>query len=217
MSTRQEKLLAMLLIDQMKRFHGVFGNDTALIRDKAKAHGIAITTGDILTPPKPGAYNLRLPNGKKHEVAALLKAKKVVVACIDARQSWEVYDIEEPDIFIADAGGATQPSFRRLEATENLLMLIHQVNPEVELVLLGHDNICGGVNHATSGRIYTIRQTQGVEAERTELTAHLSNLHARLTRRGVPGEKIRLGIARIGQADDFLGILPVQPSPLSQR
>lgn len=213
MST-ESKEFQRLLAEQMGLFRNIFEGDLKLIQDKARDHGIQMTTGNILTPPVWGAYNLRIPSRmfRGREVEKVFEARKVVVACIDYRQSAEVYDAERPDIFIADAGGGAQPDSQRSDATVNLLSLFYQVNPEIEIVVIGHNNICGGVNHATGGRMYDVRSYQGIPAEIDMLAGYLCETHAKLVRKGVPGTSIRLGFAQIGDADDFLGVVPVSPA-----
>lgn len=197
---------AVILKDAIKRFSAAFGNDLELVRVKANEHHVGLTRGGILLPPQAGKYNLRIPTGSRQEVSALLTAGQVLVGCMDYRQSAEIYDATTPNAVIEMAGGAAQPDHGRRGALVDFLFTVSQLNRNVHFLLLGHNRVCGGIDHATQGAIARTFQEGGYSAERTELVEYLRQTASNLESHGVPYVRYSLGIARIGEGNDYLGL-----------
>lgn len=190
------------LAEAIRRAASVFAKDLELVAEAARAHNVALSKGDVFYLPRPGAYNLRLPKGDMGAVQRLAHSGRVIIACMDYRQSSDVVDATKANVWMLMAGGAAQPNERRLAAAVDLVAALYRANPEMQFSLLAHNRICGGVNHFTGGRIVGLSH----EGEMGELELHLNNTDGRLQDLGVPRGAYELGIARIGEGNDFLGI-----------
>lgn len=185
----------------LQQFHEAFQNDPDLVREGAKQHGVEVTEGTILEAPIKHAYSARIPTGSKEEIEAIEKTTKVVLACMDYRQVYEVYEgFDKPAVFIADAGGAAQPNEDRFHLTVELLSAIHAINPRATLLLTGHDEVCGGANFFTKGDMKRIRNEEGGEKEKEVMTGFLQKLATALIDKGVAKDKISLGLALVDEA-----------------
>ena len=201
--TPEQKNSLNLAVDQFNR---VFGNDLDLVRQAAIEHHVNLTQGNTIQLPTPGAYNLRVPQNSSIELDALTHGKKLLVACMDYRQSAQVVTVTEPNAFLLMAGGATQPDLERLNTLVDFLYVVHQVNPHITLILLAHNKICGGNNHFTKGAV----QNMSPSDEINFLTAKLHKTSELLTNLTVPVTSIKLGIAKINSNNQYTGIQYLQ-------
>ena len=132
--------------------------------DEAALHGIAhghpVRVAGISGVPEKGAYNLLMPQQGKvaEEIPLIKKAKALVVVCSDRRQSQEVYSEIMTDnsyssievITIAVAAGPSQPEVNnRDQVMGKYIQLLGELNPEINIFLVGHNMRCGGLNLMT--------------------------------------------------------------------
>lgn len=188
--------------DQMRN---VFKSDYDLIRKSG--HPIA-EQANMLTPPIIGQYSLRLPSGSLIEFDAVKKAKILRIGCIDYRQVGQIYDLwGKPDLFIAVAAGASQPTEERMDSLVAFALTLFQINPRIQIEGYAHDMVCGGVNAFTNEAISKLRKElfgeDTMTAEHEFLMPYLKQFYSQLIEGGMSAENIRLGIAHIGH-DDIL-------------
>ena len=185
----------------LQTFHQNFSGDLELIRAKAEDHGIRMTSGGIYLPPTPGAYNLRTP--EDDDLDQLLGNSRVLVGCIDARQSAQIWEDIQPDAFIAVAGGAAQPNDTRRSALVDFLATAMTFNPKLNVTLLGHDRKCGGVAHASNGSASAAFVSGGYNAEHDLIGHYLESTVHTLLEKGISPQRITLGYAHVGEEDQF--------------
>jgi len=182
-----------LAISAVKKLHA---GDPDLVREGAKHHGVQVTEGGLLKPIEPHAYNFRSPEGTAQELDALAHAKKIVVGCMDYRQSDRIAK-EHPEadtILFLNAGGVAQPNADRLQADTDFVAAAYKQGQEPDVHLYYHTGVCGGANHFTDGKMKQIHDdpSQGDMVEKTEMDVFGKQYTQALIDRGIPQEKLHL-------------------------
>lgn len=200
------------VMEAMTAFVKLYNGDGDLVRPGAQRHGVQVVEGDIFDKPSKGNYNFRIPRHINSETArALIGAKRVAWVCEDYRQFGEVVEAlglspeTRSDAVFGIAGGAAQPEQNRSEAMVELIASLSAANPDMEHILLVHDEVCGGANYYTGGKMKEIREGQGVAAEQTQMVDFRTRMVDALKQRGVNPKKIKVGFAVV-EHDAFVEI-----------
>ncbi len=193
------------LLTALEKVQAAFGKDADLVRAGAAEHGVEVIEKGLADALPTGHYNPRIPSGKLSEVALIKKAKSLNCICMDYRQSGEVIDQlhltvgENQDLVFANAGGAAQPATDRRNLLVEFLLAALVVNPSMKLRLGVHNEICGGANHFTNGKIKQLRnQPEGAQAEREAMLVFLEETYQALLTGGVVASSIEKYLSVIG-------------------
>lgn len=182
-----------------------FGKDADLVRAGAAEHGVAVIEADLSTPLTMGAYNPRIPSGSSAEINLIKQAKSLNCICMDYRQSGEVSEqlhlsmADGRDLVFANAGGAAQPDAKRRELLVEFLLAALAVNPSMKLRLGVHNEICGGANYFTNGKMKQLRSLpDGAQTERAAMLALLDETYQALVKGGVVESSMEKYLSVIG-------------------
>jgi hypothetical protein len=189
------------LLHAITAFRELYANDGDWVKSGAAAHGVRVVTGDLTAELSHGNYNFHIPAGTKEEIAKIKTAKRVALLCEDYRQSEEAAHELNADVVIATAGGAGQPKpeqimdgayKQRAHVAAELLMAIHEINPDAVFILGFHTETCGGFKKLTNElNVYTY-MTQGAKGELALMTDATLDLTHTLLDLGMPAGRVEV-------------------------
>lgn len=193
------------LLTALQNIQTSFGKDADLVRAGAAEHGVEVIEAGMADAPSLGNYNPRIPTGTPEEVALIKHAKSLNCICMDYRQSGEVVEQLHlnvgagQDLLFANAGGAAQPSTDRQALLVEFLLAAMAVNPGLKLRLGIHNEVCGGANYFSNGKMKQLRnQPEGQQAERAAMLEFLKATYEALLAGGVVPSSIEQYLSVIG-------------------